>query len=204
MQYILSILKNLTMVINNINIFTLISKTENFGINTNIFETNILNLAVVIGVLIYYGRSAFSIRNFPKLMKLEDADTKFLEAQESLKMALKSLESAEIQAEKIRAQGITLSNQTAKSLLDSVEEDIKRLEKLNIATVLFEEQKSVKEVCQKLWKLASKRAILIIKKRIRSLEPKVKKAFYKNKLKRYAKKLSRFRGQFVRRKRSKR
>lgn len=69
MQYILSILKNLTMVINNINIFTLISKTENFGINTNIFETNILNLAVVIGVLIYYGRSAFSIRNFPKLMK---------------------------------------------------------------------------------------------------------------------------------------
>jgi hypothetical protein len=52
--------------------------------------------------------------------------------------------------------------------------------------------------CQKLWKLASKKAILIIKKRIRSLEPKLKKAFYKNKLKKYAAKLSRFRGKFVR------
>lgn len=93
---------------------------------------------------------------------MEDADTKFLEAQESLKMALKSLESAEIQAEKIRAQGITLSNQTAKSLLDSVEEDIKRLEKLNIATVLFEEQKSVKEVFLKiLFKFSLLSALLI-------------------------------------------
>jgi hypothetical protein len=49
------------MVINNINIFTIISKADHFGINTDIFETNILNLAVVVGVLIYYGRAAFSI-----------------------------------------------------------------------------------------------------------------------------------------------
>jgi hypothetical protein len=54
------------MVINNSNIFTIISEIDSFGINTNIFETNILNLAVVIGVLIYYGRTAFSIRTFIK------------------------------------------------------------------------------------------------------------------------------------------
>ena len=48
------------MIIDNINVFTIIS--EGFGINTDIFETNILNLSVVIGVLIYYGRTAFSIR----------------------------------------------------------------------------------------------------------------------------------------------
>ena len=50
------------MLTNNINIFTIISELDNFGINTNLFETNILNLAVVSGVLVYYGRSAFSIR----------------------------------------------------------------------------------------------------------------------------------------------
>lgn len=34
---------------------------ENFGINGDIFETNILNLSVVIGVLIYYGRIVFTL-----------------------------------------------------------------------------------------------------------------------------------------------
>lgn len=45
------------MNIYNINMF--ISEAEGFGINTDILETNVLNLAVVIGVLIYYGRVAF-------------------------------------------------------------------------------------------------------------------------------------------------
>lgn len=51
------------MIINTINVFTVISEIRGFGINTDIFETNILNLLVVIGVLVYYGRAAFSIRN---------------------------------------------------------------------------------------------------------------------------------------------
>jgi|688.fasta_scaffold48198_5 F-type H+-transporting ATPase subunit b len=51
------------MIINTINVFTIISETKSFGINMNIFETNILNLSVVIGVLVYYGRAAFSVRN---------------------------------------------------------------------------------------------------------------------------------------------
>jgi F-type H+-transporting ATPase subunit b len=50
------------MIFNNINLLGLISEREGFGINTDIFETNVLNLSVVIGVLIYYGRVAFSIR----------------------------------------------------------------------------------------------------------------------------------------------
>lgn len=50
------------MIFNNINLLGLISERESFGINTDIFETNVLNLSVVIGVLIYYGRVAFSIR----------------------------------------------------------------------------------------------------------------------------------------------
>lgn len=51
------------MIINTINVFTIIPETKSFGINMNIFETNILNLSVVIGVLVYYGRAAFSVRN---------------------------------------------------------------------------------------------------------------------------------------------
>jgi hypothetical protein len=49
------------LIVNIYNINMFISEAEGFGINTDIFETNVLNLAVVIGVLIYYGRVAFSI-----------------------------------------------------------------------------------------------------------------------------------------------
>lgn len=49
------------MSINYINLINFIAEEESFGINTDIFETNILNLSVVIGVLVYYGRIAFLI-----------------------------------------------------------------------------------------------------------------------------------------------
>lgn len=38
--------------------------SESFALNTDIFETNILNLSVVIGVLIYYGRITCTTRNY--------------------------------------------------------------------------------------------------------------------------------------------
>ena len=44
---------------NNINILYVISNREGFALNTDIFETNIINLSVVIGVLVYYGRIVF-------------------------------------------------------------------------------------------------------------------------------------------------
>lgn len=50
------------MILHNINILNFISEIRGFGINTDIFETNVLNLSVVIGVLIYYGRIAFSAK----------------------------------------------------------------------------------------------------------------------------------------------
>lgn len=55
------------MIISNVNM--IITEAGNFGVNTDIFETNVLNLSVVIGVLIYYGRVAFSIRFLIFLIK---------------------------------------------------------------------------------------------------------------------------------------
>lgn len=48
-------------IMNNLYINTIFnfSEVKNFGIKFNLFETNILNLIVVIGVLIYYGRPLF-------------------------------------------------------------------------------------------------------------------------------------------------
>ncbi len=81
--------------------------TEGFGLNLNLFETNILNLAVVIfglykflpnflGGMLERRRSAI-------LQDLKDAETRLSEASKSLKQAKLDLASAEQKAEKIRS-----------------------------------------------------------------------------------------------------
>lgn len=58
------------MSFNYLNLITIISENKGLGINTDIFETNVLNLSVVIGVLIYYGKVAFLIWNRLLVFKL--------------------------------------------------------------------------------------------------------------------------------------
>jgi len=61
-----------------INILTLISERDEFGINTDIFETNILNLSVVIGVLVYYGKAVFSTWNLEAwIQKIKSLEKNF-------------------------------------------------------------------------------------------------------------------------------
>nr|YP_007317197.1 ATP synthase CF0 B subunit [Monomorphina aenigmatica]AFZ88799.1 ATP synthase CF0 B subunit [Monomorphina aenigmatica] len=134
----------------NVNIFLPLSEAEGFGINTDLFETNILNLSVVIGVLIYYGRIALgdliTDRKNTILRNLQEADNKLREAEENLAFANKNFETAKLKAEQIRSQGLVLSGQTSKALLDAVEEDIKRLKASNLSSIRFEEEKSINEV----------------------------------------------------------
>lgn len=51
--------RNQIVIITNINSLFLISTEKGLKINTDIFETNIVNLSIVIGLLVYYGRTAF-------------------------------------------------------------------------------------------------------------------------------------------------
>jgi len=87
--------------------FLLIFATEGFGFNLNLFETNILNLAVVafglykflpnfLGGMLERRRSAI-------LQDLEDAEGRLLEASKSLEKAKQELASAEQKALKIRS-----------------------------------------------------------------------------------------------------
>lgn len=56
------------------------------------------------------------------------------------------MSAAESKASEIRAQAIIVSNQTAKNLLDAIDEDIKRLKSVNFSFVHFEEEKMIAEV----------------------------------------------------------
>jgi F-type H+-transporting ATPase subunit b len=155
-----------------INISEFVSKSEGFGINTDIFETNIINLVFVIGVLIYYGKPLINdiLKNRKEniLRSLQEADNKFREASENLEFAKKNFEEAKLKSEQIKTNGLSISSQTSKKLIESIENDIKRIKENTLSTVKFEEEKSINEICQKLNSLAFLKATEFLKKRLNS------------------------------------
>lgn len=156
----------------NINLLSVIAKHEGFGINTDILETNILNLVVVIGVLIYYGKSLISdIINSRKaaiLRNLEDAETRFKQAADNLSFAKDQLQKAKIKSEQIRSQGLAIAKQAASKLITSTENDIKRLKETTLYIIKLEEEKCLAEVLNKLNDLAFTKAIEKIKQNLNS------------------------------------
>lgn len=80
------------------------------------------------------------------LRVLQEAENKFNEAEKVLLSSKENLLVAQSRSEEIRSQAILLSKQTSKQLLDSIEEDIKRLKLMNLSFIRFEEEKSIVEV----------------------------------------------------------
>jgi F0F1-type ATP synthase membrane subunit b/b' len=100
------------------------------------------------------------------MKSIQEAENKFREAEENLSNAKKSLEMAKTKAEQIRKNGQIISNQTLKALLDTSEEDIKRLKQTVLLNLKLEEEKSINEICQKLTNLALDKAIEKLKKKL--------------------------------------
>ena len=86
-----------------------------FGINTNIFETNIINLAAVIGIVVSFVGSNLTAlledRKKTIVNNLQEANQRAIEAQEKLNQARTQLELAKKKAQEIREEGISRATQ---------------------------------------------------------------------------------------------
>ena len=86
--------------------FPLIIASEGFGFNLDLFETNVLNLAIVIFGLYKFLPNflggMLERRRAAILSDLEDAENRFIEATKALEQAQKELASAEQKAVQIR------------------------------------------------------------------------------------------------------
>ena len=93
-----------------------------FGINTNVFETNIINLAAVIGVVIsFVGSNLTAILEDRKktiVNNLQEANQRALEAAEKLNLAKTQLESAKKKAKEIREEGISRASQEINTVVN--------------------------------------------------------------------------------------
>jgi len=122
---------------------------EGFGINTDIFETNIINLAVVVAVVVsFVGQNLTSLLEDRKktiVNNLQEANQRAQEAQEKLNQAKNQLEIAKNKAKEIREEGVVKAAQEIQNCVTEHEQRLARLEEFKQETVQFYQQKAFKQ-----------------------------------------------------------
>nr|YP_009185152.1 CF0 subunit I of ATP synthase [Carteria cerasiformis]ALO63412.1 CF0 subunit I of ATP synthase [Carteria cerasiformis] len=120
-----------------------------FGINTDIFETNIINLAVVVGVVVtFVGQNLTALLEDRKktiLNNLQEANLKAAEAQQKLAEARTQLELAKKKAKEIREEGVVRATQEIQNCVREHELRIARLDEFKQETIQFYQQKAYKQ-----------------------------------------------------------
>ena len=126
-----------------------LSLGHGFGINTNIFETNVINLAAVVAVVISFvgGNLTALLEDRKKtiLNNLEEASRRAAEAAEKLNQAKVQLELAKKKAKDIREEGLLRATQEISSCVSQHEDRISKLDEFKQETIQFYQQKSFKQ-----------------------------------------------------------
>jgi F-type H+-transporting ATPase subunit b len=129
-----------------------------FGFNTNLFETNVLNLAVVVRIVVTVVgdavRRLLDQRRQIILSTLQEADQKAIEAQNRLDIAQKSVETARLRAQEIRRQADQLAEQESSTIQQQLKNDLQRLQERGRQAVKLEYQRTMQSITQQVATLA--------------------------------------------------
>nr|QXM16678.1 ATP synthase CF0 subunit I [Libocedrus chevalieri] len=149
---------------------SLISSAEGFGLNTNILETNILNLSVVLGVLIYLGKGVLSNlldnRKHKILSTIENSEELCKIATNQFEQVRARLGEVEMRAREIRVNGYSQIEKEKDDLINVAFVNLKQLENLKNETIHFEQQRVMEQVQQQISRQAVQRALGTLNSRL--------------------------------------
>lgn len=116
----------------------------------DVFETNILNLAVVIAMVVVYGGdliSAILEQRLERIVKsVKTADEKYEAAQAALFKAETELAEAQKRADTIRSEGSVTVQKALDFVAKQADEELARLTDVKNSTFALAEQKATKEI----------------------------------------------------------
>jgi len=143
-------------------IFILFRMRHGFGFNTNLLETNVLNLRVVLRVVVKVVgdalRALLDQRRQMILSTLQEADKKKNILQQQLETAKESVKIARITAEEIRTQSIQAVEQENYAIEEKLKKDLELLEQSSNQAIELERQRAIQSVAQQVATLALKNA----------------------------------------------
>nr|YP_010976494.1 ATP synthase CF0 subunit I [Senecio nemorensis]WNX95692.1 ATP synthase CF0 subunit I [Senecio nemorensis] len=134
-----------------------------FGFNTDIFATNLINLSVVLGVLIFFGKGVLSDlldnRKQRILNTIRNSEELREGAIEQLEKARARLRKVEIEADQFRVNGYSEIEREKLNLINSTYKTLEQLENYKNETINFEQQKASNQVRQRVFQQALQGAL---------------------------------------------
>nr|YP_009365903.1 ATP synthase CF0 B subunit [Jasminum tortuosum]YP_009366157.1 ATP synthase CF0 B subunit [Jasminum sambac]YP_009634282.1 ATP synthase CF0 B subunit [Jasminum fluminense]QCD15747.1 ATP synthase CF0 B subunit [Jasminum kitchingii]ARJ61442.1 ATP synthase CF0 B subunit [Jasminum tortuosum]ARJ61783.1 ATP synthase CF0 B subunit [Jasminum sambac]QBS49296.1 ATP synthase CF0 B subunit [Jasminum fluminense]WOH21662.1 ATP synthase CF0 B subunit [Jasminum sambac] len=134
-----------------------------FGFNTDILATNLINLSVVIGVLIFFGKGVLSDlldnRKQRILNTIRNSEELRGGAIEQLEKARARLRKMEMEADRYRVNGYSEIERDKWNLINSTSKTLEQLENLKNETIQFEQQRAINQVRQRVFQQALQGAL---------------------------------------------
>ncbi|AFY74731.1 F0F1-type ATP synthase, beta subunit [Synechococcus sp. PCC 7502] len=132
---------------NNLFLFaTEIAEHSGFGINTDIFQTNLINIVIILGLLVYSGRGFLGKILSQRLESIEtaikDAETRKLKAEEQLKEQQQKLAEVKLECDRLKLQAEIDAKAASEAILATIASDIERL-KVSASQELASEQERI-------------------------------------------------------------
>jgi len=143
-----------------------------FGINTNILETNVINLAVVIAIVISFGgdalRNLLSDRKQKILDNIASAEARVKEIEDKMAAATTKLSQAEQKASEIRQSSWETIEKEKEACVQRGEKEAQRYHNLKDDTIRFEHKKAISAVSKQLITLSVDLATEKVEQRMES------------------------------------
>nr|YP_010353033.1 ATP synthase CF0 subunit I [Callerya dielsiana]QJQ74713.1 AtpF [Callerya nitida]UFP05341.1 AtpF [Callerya dielsiana]UOF70577.1 ATP synthase CF0 subunit I [Callerya dielsiana] len=142
-----------------------------FGFDTDILATNLINLSVVLGVLIFFGKGVCASCLFQRLSDLLDNRKQRIlrtirnseelreGAIEQLEKARARLRKVETEADRFRVNGYSEIEREKLNLINSIYTTLEQLENYKNETIHFEQQRAINQVQQRVLQQALQGAL---------------------------------------------
>nr|YP_009722401.1 ATP systhase CF0 B subunit [Hemiphragma heterophyllum]QGN73539.1 ATP systhase CF0 B subunit [Hemiphragma heterophyllum]QGN73625.1 ATP systhase CF0 B subunit [Hemiphragma heterophyllum] len=134
-----------------------------FGLNTDILATNLINLSVVIGVLIFFGKGVLSDlldnRKQRILNTIRNSEELRGGAIDQLEKARARLRKAEMEADQFRVNGYSEIEREKSNLINSTYKTLEQLDNYKNETIQFEQQRAINQVRQRVFQQALQGAL---------------------------------------------
>jgi F-type H+-transporting ATPase subunit b len=143
-----------------------------FGFNIDILSTNLINLSVVLGVLIFFGKGVLSDlldnRKQRILNTIRNSEELRGGAIEQLEKARTRLQQVEKEADQFRVNGYSEIERERLNLINSTYKTLEQLENYKNETIQFEQQRTINQVRQRVFQQALRRALGILNSSLNS------------------------------------
>nr|YP_010284057.1 ATP synthase CF0 subunit I [Teucrium fruticans]UKO32750.1 ATP synthase CF0 subunit I [Teucrium fruticans] len=134
-----------------------------FGFNTDILATNPINLSVVVGVLIFFGKGVLSDlldnRKQRILNTIRSSEELRGGAIQQLEKARTRLRKVETEADQFRVNGYSEIEREKLNLINSTYKTLEELENYKNETIQFEQQRAINQVRQRVFQQALEGAL---------------------------------------------